>query len=187
MNDNELEGIFAFINQAENLKNTLRHAFTSTGKQESAAEHSWRLCLLIMACAGRFPHLSLEKLLKLAVIHDLPEAVCGDTPAPKQGDHQEKTALERAGLARLTASLPPPLQRELTALWEEYEAASTEEAKCVKALDKIETLMQHNQGKNPPDFDYAFNLGYATAATDADKTAAELRSLVDAGTRSRMQ
>lgn len=44
-------------------------------------------------------------------------------------------------------------------MWEEYEACRTPEAKLVKALDKAETILQHNQGQNPSGFDYEFNLG----------------------------
>lgn len=177
--DAELEGIIAFIKQAENLKNTLRYAFTSAGRQESAAEHSWRLCLLLMLCAHHFPQLNQKKLLQLAVIHDLAEAVCGDTPAPEQGDRESKTTLERTSLKVLLRPLPPQLRLEILVLWEEYESASTEEAKCVKAFDKLETLIQHNQGLNPHDFDYAFNLSYGTEATSQNSTAAQLRNIIN--------
>lgn len=183
MRDNDLEGILAFIQNAESLKNTFRYAFTSNGKQESAAEHSWRLCLLIMVCAERFSQLSLEKLLKLAIIHDLPEAICGDIPAPLQGERSKKIELERASLVHLTTSLPTKLQSEIIELWEEYEESLTEEAKCVKALDKIETLIQHNQGINPSDFDYAFNLSYGSDATAENSVASALRKIVDADTK----
>jgi putative hydrolase of HD superfamily len=183
MIDNDLEGTLTFIRRAENLKNTLRYAFTSQGRQESAAEHSWRLGLLLMLCFHRFPHLHQEKLLKLAVVHDLAEAVCGDTPAPLQDSHEMKTTRERASLKNMVQGLPVGPQREILALWEEYESSATEEARCVKAFDKLETLIQHNQGRNPPDFDYSFNLTYAKAATDANETAVLLRSLVDAETR----
>ena len=71
MNSEEVSGVLAFIKKAEGLKNTLRHSFTSNSRQESAAEHSWRLCLFIMACAPWFRNLDCEKLLRLAVIHDL--------------------------------------------------------------------------------------------------------------------
>jgi hypothetical protein len=64
------------------------------------------------------------------------------------------------GLARLLAEAPAALRTRLSALWEEYEAGETAEARWVKALDKIETLMTHAEGANPPDFDYAFNLDY---------------------------
>ena len=75
MDENTLTGILEFINKAENLKNTLRYAYTTNGKRESAAEHSWRLCLLVLVLGPYFEtdneSLDREKLLRLAVIHDL--------------------------------------------------------------------------------------------------------------------
>ena len=63
------------------------------------------------------------------------------------------------------------------------EAATTPAAKVAKALDKLETLMQHNQGANPPDFDYEFNIGYARKYTDAVPLIAEIRKSIDEETR----
>ncbi len=71
----------------------------------------------------------------------------------------------------------------MVALWDEYEAAATPEAKIAKALDKLETILQHNQGANPPDFDYVFNLPYGKKFTDAVPLAAGIRAILDADTR----
>ena len=71
-------------------------------------------------------------------------------------------------------------------LWDEYEAAATPEAQAVKALDKLETSLQHNQGANPPDFDYAFNLGSGQRYMQAAPMFTTLRGLLDAQTRQRM-
>jgi putative hydrolase of HD superfamily len=75
--------------------------------------------------------------------------------------------------------LPVASQELLVALWDEYEAAATPEAKIAKALDKLETIMQHNQGANPPNFDYAFNLDYGKKFTDAVPLAAMIRTILD--------
>jgi putative hydrolase of HD superfamily len=69
-------------------------------------------------------------------------------------------------------------------LWEDYEFARTPEARIVKALDKIETIIQHNQGLNPADFDYAFNLQYGRNYADVHPVISQLRTLVDSATRS---
>ena len=187
MDVSAMKGLLAFIKRAENLKNTCRFSFTSTGGRESAAEHSWRLCLLIMTCAGSVPGLDLEKCLKMAVIHDLAEAECGDTPAIYQDNHAAKAGVEEQALRELTAPLSAPLQTELLELWKEYESAATREAVFVKALDKLETLIQHNQGRNPPDFDYAFNLSYGAKWTNAIDVCAKLRTMIDADTQARLK
>ena len=54
MNTEELSACLTFIREAERLKNVHRSAYTSTGKQESTAEHTWRLCLLGMVFESEF-------------------------------------------------------------------------------------------------------------------------------------
>ena len=84
----------------------------------------------------------------------------------------------------LLRPLPPDLQEEMIALWEEYEHAKSPEARVVKALDKLETLLQQAQGANPPDFDYAFNLEYGKRFIGVDGFFEELRAAVDLETES---
>ena len=73
------------MRKAENLKNTLRSAHTSNARHESSAEHSWRLCLLVLVIGRFFEGIAVNKLLRPAVIHDLGEAVSGDIPAKGYG------------------------------------------------------------------------------------------------------
>jgi putative hydrolase of HD superfamily len=72
-------------------------------------------------------------------------------------------------------------------LWDEYEAAATPEARLAKGLDKLETILQHTQGANPPDFDYRFNLGYGRQHTSGDPFLEELRRILDDDTERRAQ
>ena len=65
---------------AERLKCSLRHSWTSSGRQESVAEHSWRLALLAALVSDEFPGLDREKLLLLCLFHDIGEAFTGDIP-----------------------------------------------------------------------------------------------------------
>ena len=132
------------------------------------------------------PGIDTLKLLKLCVVHDLGEALHGDIPAIDQATHPDKSAQERDDLLTLTAPLDPAQRDEIVALWDEYEAAATPEARAAKALDKLETILQHNQGSNPPDFDYAFNLGYGRRYTDAAPLFTAIRDIVDADTQRRI-
>lgn len=183
----DIQGRLAFIQEAERLKCVLRSAHTSTGRQESTAEHSWRLCLLAMSFQDLLQPIDFERVLKLCVIHDLGEAIGGDVPAVIQTADSSKRERERADLLTLTRSLSTEHQTELLALWEEYEFGASREARLVKALDKIETLIQHNQGRNPGDFDYSFNLSYGAQYANEHPVIAQLRALVDADTRSRLR
>ena len=181
----ELEGVLTFLRAAERLKTVRRSGWTSEGDRESVAEHTWRLCLMAMLLYDGTPGVDLARLLKMCLIHDLGEAIGGDVPAPEQVAGSSKADQERADLLELTASLPPTLRREIVELWDEYEAAATPEAKLAKGLDKLETILQHTQGKNPADFDYAFNLAYGRRYTAEDPVLAALRARLDEETARR--
>jgi putative hydrolase of HD superfamily len=187
MRVDELEGVLTFLRAAERLKTVTRSGWTSSGEQESVAEHTWRLCLMAMLLYGDTPGVDLARLLKMCLIHDLGEAIRGDIPAPAQVAGAEKADQERSDLLELTASLPSLLQHEILELWDEYEAAESAEARLAKGLDKLETILQHNQGKNPADFDYAFNLAYGQRYTAADPVMAALRARLDEETARRAQ
>lgn len=178
----DLEGRLRFIQEAERLKDVLRSGRTSSGRQESTAEHSWRLGLLAMTLADQLGPIDMTRVLQLCIVHDLGEALHGDVPAVLQQADPGKSAREREDLYTLTRSLPEPIRQQFLALWEEYEAAQTREAKLVKAMDKLETIIQHNQGANGPDFDHGFNLGYGRRYTDAIPVLATLRERVDLDT-----
>ncbi|OAN13317.1 phosphohydrolase [Photobacterium jeanii] len=182
MNNHDLEGVLDFLRGAEQLKNTLRTARTSNGREESTAEHTWRLCLMVMMFADQYPNIDPLKLMKMCIIHDLGEAINGDIAAVDQVEGSDKGIQEREDLITLIAPLPTKLKQEILSLWDEYEHASSEEACLAKALDKLETLLQHTQGRNPADFNYGFNLSYGRKYTDSDELTMRVRSLIDIDT-----
>ncbi|MFR0692827.1 HD domain-containing protein [Enterobacterales bacterium AE_CKDN230030158-1A_HGKHYDSX7] len=182
-----IAGRLAFLREAERLKDVLRSAHTSSGRQESTAEHSWRLCLMALAFDDQLADLDPLKILRLCIVHDLGEALHGDIPAVEQAAHPDKSARELADLRQLTASLDAPLRERVLELWDDYEHGRSAEARAVKALDKLETLLQHTQGRNPADFDYTFNLGYGRRYTDGHPLFAAIRKPLDEDTRARQQ
>jgi len=183
----ELDNIISFLQRSEQLKNTLRSGHTSEGRQESVAEHTWRLCLLAILLEKDYPLLSFSKLIKMLLIHDLGEIINGDIPAIYQDPEVNKDIEERRDFQLLISDLPDELKRELSELWDEYGEAKSPEAKLAKALDKLETILQHNQGKNPADFDYEFNLGYGSKYTNLDETIRYIRKKVDEDTRNNIK
>lgn len=185
MNPTDLNGILDFLRHTEQLKNTLRSAWTSEGRPESAAEHTWRLALMVMMFERHYPEIDFARLLKMCIIHDLGEVIRGDIPAIHQTPGSDKAGEERRDLLKLLEPLPEYLQDDITALWDEYEAAETSEAKLAKAFDKLETILQHNQGKNPSDFDYRFNLGYGARFTAGDPLVEAIREILDLETERR--
>ncbi|TNC11333.1 HD domain-containing protein [Methylobacterium terricola] len=185
MTPDDLAGTLAFLRRAEALKSTLRSGHAASGRPESTAEHSWRLCLMAMVLGGGVAGVDVLKLLKMCLVHDLGEAVGGDIPAndPRSAD---KAAQERRDLLAITVPLPPARRDEILSLWEEYEAGTSPEAVLAKAFDKLETILQHNQGLNPPGFDYGFNLAYGATHTARHPLTAAIRAMLDDETRARM-
>jgi putative hydrolase of HD superfamily len=191
MDDAQLGGLLEFLRAAERLKTVTRSGYTSAGRPESVAEHTWRLALMALLLAPEFPEVDLARLVKICLVHDLGEAIGGDIPAPEQarraaaGESASKAAGERRDLVTLLEPLPEHLRTEITGLWDEYEAARTPEAKVAKALDKLETILQHTQGRNPPGFDYRFNLGYGRQHTAEPPLIAAIRAALDQATADR--
>ena len=185
MNTTDLDGILEFLRHAERLKIVTRTAFTSEGRRESVAAHTWRLCLMSLVFEEDFPEIDYSKLVKMCIIHDLGEAIGGDIPAIEQEAGKNKAAQEREDLVTLLQPLPERVQKNIIRLWDEYEEAASAEAKLAKGLDKLETILQHNQGKNPPDFDYRFNLKYGKRFTAGDPLIASIRTILDRETEIR--
>lgn len=139
--------IFDFLHQIEKLKSTLRYNTTTSGRKESSAEHSWRLAVLTMIIAEELKlDLNLFHSIKIALIHDLPESIAGDWDSYKVStgelSKKDKERAEKKAMVKLKKALPLKIGKEFYELWLEYETQETKEAKYIKALDKIETLLQ---------------------------------------------
>lgn len=132
-----------FLNKIEKLKCNTRHSWTSSGRQESVAEHSWRLAVMAMLCADEYPEVDIDKVIKMCLIHDFGEAITGDIPAFLKTEQNEKD--EDNAVAGLLAELPPEFCAELQALFDEMNARETAEAKLFKSLDNLEALVSHNE------------------------------------------
>ena len=132
------------LRTAERLKDATRHCYTSGGRRESVAEHSWRITLMAYWVSDEFPEADLEKLMKMCLIHDLGEAVTGDIPAFEKT--QADTEVEDRAVEEQVAALLPEREREeFLALFQEMNALETPEARLYKAFDKLEALIQHNE------------------------------------------
>ena len=148
MVENEnIEKIFNFLHKIENLKSTLRYLSTKSGRKESTAEHSWRLAIFTFVIADEL-NLDFDKFhaVKIAIVHDLAEALTGDIDAIKiaEGEvtKEEKQKLEMEAMIDIKETLPEKIGDEIYNLWKEYEDCKTKESKFIKALDKLETLTQ---------------------------------------------
>lgn len=139
----EVRKLLEVLHTVEKLKDTTRHCYTSGGRHESVAEHSWRLTLMAYLMKDEFPEADIDKLIKMCLIHDIGEAFTGDIPTfLKSGQDEDK---EERLLGTWVASLPEPFCSEMAALYEEMAELKTVEAKIYKALDNMEAVIQHNE------------------------------------------
>ena len=95
----EPKEFLAFLARLEKLKCNTRHSWTSSGRHESVAEHSWRLAMLAMLLRDALPEVDMDKVLRMCLIHDVGEAVTGDIPSFQKTDANEET--ERQAIAEL--------------------------------------------------------------------------------------
>ena len=186
MDTKTIQAKLKFIEDAAGLKDVLRSGYTSKGRKESTAEHTWRLCLMVLAFESELKGIDILKLIKLCIIHDLGEVLRGDIPATDVKAHALKASTEREDLSVLLSSTTSELKESCLSLWDEYTAGKTPEAQFAKGLDKLETLLQHTQGKNPETFDYGFNLSYGKSYTDLHPLLTRIRDLVDEKTRAKL-
>ena len=182
----EIKKLLSFIEESEKLKSVHRTAWTSTGRRESTAEHSWRLALFAAVLSDCFPELDLSKVLIMSLIHDMGEIYDGDVSAALCPDREVKYESEYNAAQSVFSILPELQARRMMHIWLEYNEGTTSEAKLVKALDKAETIIQHNQGDNPPDFDYRFNLRYGSEYFEENKLLKQLRSFLDEKTKQKI-
>ena len=157
----EARSLIDALSVAERLKDATRHCYTSGGRHESVAEHSWRLALTALFLRDEFPALDMDRVIRMCLIHDLGECFTGDIPSfLKSGGDEER---ERSALETWVASLPAPYSVELKTLYAEMDALETDEARLYKALDKLEAVIQHNESDIATWLprEYELNLTYA--------------------------
>lgn len=158
--------LIGFLGTLERLKCNTRHAWTSSGRHETVAAHSWRLAAMALLMRDEVPGVDFDRVIAMCLIHDFGEAVTGDIPSFLKTSQDEATE-EDAVFAMLEA-LPEPKRAELAALFTEMNALQTPEARLYKALDKLEAIMQHNESPLdtwlPLEYDLQMTYGIEEAA-----------------------
>lgn len=138
------ENLLEFMGLVEKLKCNTRHSWTSTGRKESVAEHTYRLCVFAWLVSFSFPECDTNKLLRMCLFHDLGEAVTGDVPSFEKTEEnikEEKEAVQKV----LVEQLEEEPRKEVEELFREIEEGKSLEARIFHALDKMEAVIQHNE------------------------------------------
>lgn len=142
-----LERQLSFIREADRLKQIERRSFLLDGsRRENVAEHSWHLGLMVLMLAEHAadPDLDVPRALKMVLIHDLVEIDAGDTYAYDEEAMSCKDERERVAAERIFGILPDDQAEALRALWEEFEAGETAEARFANAMDRLQPVLANH-------------------------------------------
>ena len=147
--EKQITSILKVLALAERLKFELRHSYTSSGRQESVAEHTWRMSLMAVLIEPLLKQkVDTARLLKMIILHDLVEAEATDISALDVLRNPEiriyKAEKEKQAIENLRLALKETNGQEIYQLFYEFENKETYESKVANALDKLEVQLQHN-------------------------------------------
>jgi putative hydrolase of HD superfamily len=138
-----------FLEIADRLKQIFRQTPVCDERFENSAEHSWHFALMAMTL---FEHcaldgVSLDRVIRMAIVHDVVEVYAGDTPAHDVAANIGKEAREREAADKLFAYLPAEQAQEFRSLWEEFDAMETPDAIYANAVDRFQSFfLIHKSG-----------------------------------------
>ncbi|GAD88744.1 hypothetical protein VHA01S_009_00310 [Vibrio halioticoli NBRC 102217] len=139
--------------EIDQLKNVLRRTRVKSaqGRLENSAEHSWHVATMALLTQEHANNkVDVSRVLKMLLLHDIVEIDAGDTFVYDAVASQEQQQKELQAADRLFSFLPDDQRIELRAIWDEFEAASSDDAKFAKALDRFIPMFlnYHNQGQS---------------------------------------
>ncbi|NIZ12241.1 HD domain-containing protein [Phaeobacter sp. HF9A] len=143
---------FDFLSQIERLREVDRQNLLLDGSRvENSAEHSWHLALYALAFAPYAPEaVSLTRVIQMLLLHDIVEIDVGDHPIDEPTDWEAVARAEERAQRRIFGLLPLPQAQELSAIWQEFEAAQSADARFAKALDYCQPIFQTLCAPVPP-------------------------------------
>ncbi|XP_061992052.1 uncharacterized protein LOC133710087 [Rosa rugosa] len=170
-----------FLSLCHRLKTTKRAGWVKRDVKdpESVADHMYRMGLMALI-ASDIPGVNRDKCIKIAIVHDIAEAIVGDITPADGVPKAEKNRREQEAIDHMCKLLGGgSIAKEIGELWMEYEGNSSPEAQIVKDFDKVEMILQaleyeNGQGK---DLDEFFQSTAGKFQTDVGKAwAAEIVS-----------
>ncbi|NLT11575.1 MAG: HD domain-containing protein [Clostridiaceae bacterium] len=144
MND-KLKGQLDFLIEADKMKSILRQTLlVDKSRRENDAEHSWHIALMAMTLAEYVPfEIDLDRVIRMALVHDLVEIYAGDTFAYDTAGYQSKDERENEAADKLFSLLPMEQSSVYRALWEEFDAMQTPDAIYTSAIDRLQPFINN--------------------------------------------
>jgi len=164
MTTNHIPSQIAFIKEIDKLKYIQRRTkLFNSDRRENDAEHSWHLAMMTLVLAEHADQpIDVLRVLKMVLIHDLVEIDAGDTFIYDTAKSHDNTDEERIAAQRIFGMLPEAQAAEFMAIWEEFEAGLTDDAKFARSMDRFEPLLQNtsNQGGTWAEFNVDYHTVY---------------------------
>jgi putative hydrolases of HD superfamily len=134
---------FRFLMEADRLKTVIRGNRIADGsRRENTAEHSWHLALFAMVLSEHaLETVDVWRVVQMLLLHDLVEIEAGDTPLYDAAGAVGQAEREQAAADILFGLLPPDQGPALRAIWDEFEAAETPDARFAKACDRLQPIL----------------------------------------------
>ncbi|MCB4820521.1 HD domain-containing protein [Roseicella aerolata] len=148
MDPARIEAMLDFLALADRLKTVERRGRVplpdGTTRRENSAEHCWNLALVALLLHREVAaEIDLGRVLSMIAVHDLVEIEAGDTYAYDPAARLTQAAREAAAAELVFGALPPDLGARLRALWEEFEAGETAEARFAMGCDRLQGFLQN--------------------------------------------
>lgn len=191
--EKQISSILKVLTLAERLKFELRHSYSSNGRQESVAEHTWRMSLMAVLIEPLLNQkVDTARLLKMIIIHDLVEAEAKDISAldvlRDPSIKIQKAAREKQAIENLRINLKETNGHEIYDLFYEFENKDTYESKVANALDKLEVQLQHNHADFATWEEIEYDMCYMMDKHVLfDETLIELKKQIEASAEQKMK
>ena len=145
MENSRMEQQLQFIMEIDRMKSVYRRTLLiDHSRRETDAEHSWHfalMALLLAEYAG--PDVKIDRVIRMALVHDLVEIYAGDTFAYDGDGKKTQHAREQQAADKLFSHLPADQGPQLRALWEEFDAMETPDARFAAAIDRLQPFLNN--------------------------------------------
>ncbi|MDR2899168.1 MAG: HD domain-containing protein [Clostridiales bacterium] len=141
-----LNGQLKFLIESDKMKNVTRQTLLADkSREETDAEHSWHFALMAMTlfeyCG--LDGVNIDRVIRMALVHDLVEVYAGDTFAYDAVGYEDKNQREKEAADRLFSLLPADIGTQYRSLWEEFELMDTPDAKYAAAIDRFQPFLNN--------------------------------------------
>ena len=143
MEEKRINRLFEFFREIDKEKFIQRQTYlTDAERKENDAEHAWHMAIMtILLSEYANEKIDVLKTVTMLLIHDIVEIDAGDTYAYDEEAKKTQKQREEKAADRIYGLLPQDLQEKMCALWEEFEAQKTPEARFARTMDNIQPLM----------------------------------------------